>query len=100
MVGLGNNGVFSVKSFYEKLLVREEHVFPCNAIWIPKLPRRVRFFTWLATRGVIFTAEFLRKQKVACVSLCYMCKEMGKDVDSLLLNCGLTMWLCWGLSFV
>ncbi|WMV43147.1 hypothetical protein MTR67_036532 [Solanum verrucosum] len=44
--GLGNNGVFSVKSFYEKLLVREEYVSPCNAIWIPKLPRKVRFFTW------------------------------------------------------
>ncbi|WMV24312.1 hypothetical protein MTR67_017697 [Solanum verrucosum] len=36
--GLGNDGVFSVKSFYEKPLVREENVFPCNATRIPKVP--------------------------------------------------------------
>lgn len=30
--GLGVNGIFSVKSFYENLLSREEEAFPCNAI--------------------------------------------------------------------
>lgn len=29
---VGNNGVFSVKSFYEKLLVRVEEVFPVKSI--------------------------------------------------------------------
>lgn len=32
LVGPGNNGVFSVKFSYEKLLVREEHVFPCRSM--------------------------------------------------------------------
>jgi len=36
--GLGNNGIFSVKSFYEKILVRREQAFPCNVIWTPKVP--------------------------------------------------------------
>lgn len=38
---LGNNKVFSIKSFYEKFLVREEDAFPYNSIWIPKVPRKV-----------------------------------------------------------
>lgn len=40
-----------IKSFYEKLLVREELVFPYDAIWVPNAPRKVCFFTRLAIRG-------------------------------------------------
>ncbi|KAF3652347.1 hypothetical protein FXO37_17559 [Capsicum annuum] len=47
--------------------------------------------TWLATRRMILTTENLRKQKVVCVSWCFMCKEMGEDMDHLLPRCGLTM---------
>lgn len=66
----GNNGVFFfLKTFYKNMLVREEQVFSCNAIWIPKASRKVCFFTWLATRGAILTTENLRKRKVVCTSL-------------------------------
>ena len=54
-------------------------------------------FHYLRCLRVDLTVENFSERKVVW---CYMCKEMGKDVDSLLLNCGLTMWLCWGLSFV
>lgn len=65
--------MFSVKSFYEKLLVGEEEVFLCSAMWIPKVLRMVCIFTDLATREVILMAENLRKWKVDCVNWCYMC---------------------------
>lgn len=74
----GGNGVFFVKSCYVKLLVREEIVFPHTSIWIPRVSRKVCCFTWLATRGVILTAENLRKRKITCVSWCFMCKESGE----------------------
>lgn len=34
------------------------------------------FFAWLAARGVILTAENLRK-KINYVSWCFMCKSLG-----------------------
>ncbi|KAF3639673.1 putative homeobox-leucine zipper protein REVOLUTA-like [Capsicum annuum] len=37
---LGSNWVFSVKSFYEKLLVKDVEAFPIKSIWIPKVPRK------------------------------------------------------------
>ncbi|KAF3623114.1 ASC1-like protein [Capsicum annuum] len=37
---LGSNWVFPVKSFYEKLLVREVEAFPVKSIWIRKVPRK------------------------------------------------------------
>lgn len=56
---LGSNSMFSVKSFYEKLMVRTEVSFPHSSVWIPNVPRRVCFYPWLATRGVSLTAEIL-----------------------------------------
>ncbi|KAF3618130.1 hypothetical protein FXO38_12830 [Capsicum annuum] len=67
--GLGSNGVFSEKSFYEEILIREEVEFPYNLIWVHNLPRKVCFLTWLATRGVILMVGNLRKPKMVSHSL-------------------------------
>lgn len=88
----GNNEIFSLKSYYEKLLVKEEVDFPRNLIWIPKVPRQLCLFTWLAIKGVILTAEKLRKRKVTYVSWCYMCKA---NVGHLLLYRQVVTRLWW-----
>nr|XP_009771141.1 PREDICTED: uncharacterized protein LOC104221718 [Nicotiana sylvestris] len=85
--GLRGDGLFTVKSFYQSMLVREEATFPYSSIWIPKAPTKVCFFAWLAARGVILTAENLRKRVITLVSWCYMCKSSGEEVDHLLLHC-------------
>lgn len=61
-------------------------MFPHCAIWVPRVLRKVRFFVWLAARGVILTAENLRK-KIIHASWCYVCKSLGEDVNHLLLHC-------------
>lgn len=43
MAGLGNNGLFNMKFFCEKLLVRDEVEFTFNAILVPRMPRVVMF---------------------------------------------------------
>ncbi|WMV13364.1 hypothetical protein MTR67_006749 [Solanum verrucosum] len=53
------------------------------------MPRKVCFFTWLATRGVILMAKNLRKRKDVCMSWCYLCKELCENVDHILLHCNL-----------
>ncbi|WMV50440.1 hypothetical protein MTR67_043825 [Solanum verrucosum] len=58
---LENNKLFTIN---EKLLVREEISFPHILVWIPKVPRKVCFFAWLASRGAILMTENLRKRKV------------------------------------
>ena len=86
-MGLRGDGLFTVKSFYQSMLVREETTFPYSSIWIPRAPTKVCFFAWLAARGVILTAENLRKRGITLVSWCYMCKSSGEEVDHLLLHC-------------
>lgn len=45
----GKNGVFSINSYYRKLLIREEVAVPYNSSWISILS--LVFFTWLSIRG-------------------------------------------------
>lgn len=49
-----------------------------------------------ATRGAILTAENvnLRKCKVACINWFYLCKEVGENVDHLLLRYSLDKRKC------
>lgn len=44
-------GLFTIKSFYQSLLVREETHFPHLSIWIPRAPRKVFFFCMVGSKG-------------------------------------------------
>lgn len=74
--------MFSVKSFYEKLLVRAEEAFPVKSIRIPEVLRKVCVFTWLVVKRVILTAENLGGEKVIYISWCYLCKGGGRKCRS------------------
>lgn len=41
----GGHGIFPAKSYYEKLLTREESDLPHPSAWILKVPRKVYYFT-------------------------------------------------------
>lgn len=65
---------FLCQDLFARDCLLRRRLFPCNAIWIPQVPRKVCFFSWLAAkRGDM--AKNLRKWKVVCVNWCYMCKE-------------------------
>lgn len=40
-------------SLTSPFMSRVEESFPCVFVWIPQVSRKVCFFAWLATRGVI-----------------------------------------------
>lgn len=75
---VGKQWCFSYQVFGEKLLVRVEEGFSVKSIQIPKVPRKVCFFTWLAARRVILTTKNLRKTKVICISWYNLCNEVGR----------------------
>lgn len=58
--------MFTLKSYYERLLRREEHSFPYRSIWVPKVPRKVCFFVWLAKRSDFDSGKFEEKEDHPC----------------------------------
>lgn len=57
VVGLGKQWTVWVMSFYDKLLVREKIDFLCKLICSPTMSRKMCYFTWPTSRGVILTAK-------------------------------------------
>lgn len=47
-----------------------EEAIPEKAIWIPKVLRKVYFFTWLAAMGGDFDGGKSLKKKFVCISWC------------------------------
>lgn len=76
---MGNNGVFSVKSYYER--IGRRWIFCTSQFGSRRYEERCVFFTWLVYKGVILMAENLRERKVTYISWCFMSKGLGEDVD-------------------
>ena len=75
------NGVFDIRSFYNKLRDSPSTVFPWKAIWRAKAPRRVSFFVWCVARNKILTGDNLRLRRLVFVDWCIMCRHCGETVD-------------------
>ena len=84
---LNRSGVFDVRSFYIALLKAPYVSFPWQSIWCVKVPKRVSFFLWTATRGGILTIDKLVKKNLPLVNWCCLCRSDEETVDHLLIHC-------------
>jgi hypothetical protein len=91
-------GKFEVRSFYIILTSTVSFPFPWKSIWCTKAPPRVAFFVWLAALGKILTLDSLRKNNMALVNGCGMCKKEEESIDHLLLHCESAQFL-WNAFF-
>ena len=93
------NGVFDIRSFYNKLRDSSSTIFPWKAIWKAKAPRRVSFFVWCVAWNKILTRDNLRLRRMVFVDWCIMCRHCGETVDHLLLHCEMAYRL-WSFVFI
>ncbi|PHT47352.1 hypothetical protein CQW23_11560 [Capsicum baccatum] len=62
------NGLFTISSFYKRLLVREEDTFPYDSIWIPRAPRKM-------SRGHNFCLKCFKKWIGQGKDTCVKCRS-------------------------
>ncbi len=84
---LKGNGLFDIKLFYNALRDFHPVNFPWKAIWGAHTPRRVSFFAWVATWGLILTEDHLKRRGFQLVGWCSMCRCDGETISHLLLHC-------------
>ena len=97
---------FYVHSFYNSLLKATSVSIPWQSIWCVKIPKRLSFFLWTATRGGILTIDNLVKKNLPLVNWCGLCRCDEETVDYLLLHCSFAhaLWsevlLLFGVQWV
>ncbi|XP_026416416.1 uncharacterized protein LOC113311831 [Papaver somniferum] len=102
---LGNNGVFSVKTLYSKLIQSDGiDNFPYRFVWNNKIPPKVSFLVWCAVHGKLNTKDMLLRKGMTLEMDCIMCGDVVETASHLLLHCKVAykLWLnlipsswCW-----
>ncbi|CAL5372109.1 unnamed protein product [Camellia sinensis] len=93
-----NSGVFSVASVWKRLeLVNGPTVSISKFLWKNAAPPKAQFFSWLAWKGRLKTAEFM--QRIGAIpanvtTLCVFCKAEVETINHVLLLCPL-VWKLW-----
>lgn len=65
----------------------QEKEWPWKMIWKPKVPYKVKCFTWFLEQQVVLTHENLNKRGHQLASRCYLCGEQDEPVKHLFLHC-------------
>jgi hypothetical protein len=86
---LSSQKVFSVNSFYKRLISPVHRCYPWKSVWKPLAPSKVNFFIWTASLGKVLTIDNLRKHQLVLLDWCCMCKEAGESIDHLFLHCNI-----------
>ncbi|CAL5365331.1 unnamed protein product [Camellia sinensis] len=93
-----NSGVFSVASMWKRLELANGPTVPITKfLWKNAAPPKAQFFTWLAWKGRLKTAEFM--QRIGAIPanvspLCVFCKAEVETINHVLLLCPL-VWKLW-----
>jgi hypothetical protein len=95
---LSSQKVFSVNSFYKRLMAPVDKCYPWKSVWKPLAPSKVNFFIWTASLGKVLTIDNLRKHQLVLLDWCCMCKEAGESIDHLFLHCNIAREL-WNFVF-
>ena len=69
---LHNNGQFSVRSMYQKL-INQQVPFRHKYIWKLKIPLKIKIFLWYLLKGVLLTKDNLAKKNWDGSHKCYFC---------------------------
>lgn len=91
-------GLFSRKSFYSSLGLNMEVFQLAKNIWIPSVPSKVAFFSWLVAHNKYLTINNLVRMKWELPNRCIMCRKVVESVDHLFIHCEVAKSL-WELIF-
>ena len=93
------NGMYSVKSCYrhQQTQIAESSPRVWSLLWKLPIPPKIRSFMWRALKGVLPTADNLRRRMIQVQSLCPVCVQDRESIHHLLGRCPIARE-CWLLT--
>jgi hypothetical protein len=90
-----SDGCYSAKSAYNLLQQGNTGFEGAKRIWRSWAPPKVKFFTWLASRRRLWTADRRLRHGLEARSVCWFCDQELESADHILTNCSFAREVWW-----
>ena len=91
------SGDYTASSAYRAMFIGTVRSPTIPRIWKNWAPLRVKFFTWLALKKRLWTADRRRRHNLDAHDPCWLCDPEDETVDHLLVCCSYTKVIWWNL---
>jgi hypothetical protein len=93
------DGKFSVSSAYRAFFAGRVGAPTASQIWRSRAPYSCKFFAWLISRNICWTADRLQRRGLPAPASCPLCNQEPETIQHLLLGCVVAreVWT-WALS--
>jgi len=91
------NGTYSAASAYRIMHHGTIPLAGSRWIWKNWAPQRVKFFTWLALKQRLWTADRRRRHGLDAHDICWLCDQEQETADHLLVNCSFAKQIWWNM---
>ena len=91
------SGDYTASSAYRAMFIGTVRNPAIQRVWKNWVPLRVKFFTWLALKKRLWTADRQRRHNLDAHDLCWLCNQEAETVDHLLVSCSFTKVIWWNL---
>lgn len=83
-------GTYTARSAYKMFFKGATRFAGSQAMWKAWAPLKVKFFTWLAARKRIWTADRQHRHRLQDQSVCPLCDQELETADHLFVHCNFT----------
>lgn len=90
------DGKYFAASAYQKMQEGITKLQRSSRIWKNWTPPKVKFFTWLATKGKLWIADRQRRHNLEAHDVCWLCEQEHEMGDHILMNSSYTKQIWWG----
>ena len=95
-----SDATYSARSAYQAFFLGSAQFEGARPIWKAWAPLKVNFFTWLAVKDRIWTADRRRHRGLTTDTTCRLCDQEDETADHLLCNCSFTRQVWYALLLV
>jgi len=93
-----SDGSYTASSAYRAMFIGTVSNPVIQRVWKSWAPLRVKFFTWLALKSRLWTADRRRRHSLDAHDPCWLCDQEAETVDHLLVNCSFAKIIWWNLT--
>ena len=92
-----SSGTYTASSAYRAMFIGTVRTPATHWVWKSWAPLRVKFFTWLALKQRLWTADRRRRHNLDAHDTCWLCDKEAETADHMLISCSFAKVIWWNI---